>query len=78
MKVLLVLHQLQAGGAEVMALDLARGLTDEGVQCVVAALHSSPGDTVLNGVYSSRILGGGAHSGQCTGLLSASFRALLP
>jgi glycosyltransferase involved in cell wall biosynthesis len=62
MKVLMVVNQLRAGGAEVLAADLARGLTDDGIECRIAALHTSDADlddlgvptTVLGGSVSFR------------------------
>lgn len=62
MKVLMVVNQLRAGGAEVLAADLARGLIDDGIECRIAALHTSDADldnlgvptTVLGGAVSFR------------------------
>jgi hypothetical protein len=44
MKVLMVVNQLHAGGAEVLAADLARGLAGLGVECSLIALHASSVD----------------------------------
>ena len=62
MRVLMVVNQLRAGGAEVLAADLARGLSAAGVECRIAALHASAADrddfgvptTVLTGAVACR------------------------
>jgi glycosyltransferase involved in cell wall biosynthesis len=64
MKVLMVVNQLQAGGAEVLAADLARGLARLGVECALIALHASSVDgehfgiptTVLSGPVTASAL----------------------
>ncbi len=68
MKVLMVVNQLHAGGAEVLAADLARGLAGLGVECSLIALHASyvDGDdlgiptTVLSGPVTASALPGAA------------------
>jgi glycosyltransferase involved in cell wall biosynthesis len=67
-KVLMVVNQLQAGGAEVLAADLARGLAGLGVECALVALHASVADcqdlgiatTVLSGPVTASALPGAA------------------
>ena len=57
MRVLIVVNQLQAGGAEVLAADLARGLSRNGIECHIAALHAS--DAVLDDIgVPTTVLGG--------------------
>ena len=58
MKVLFVLHQVQAGGAEAMARDLARGLRGAGVDSRLAAIHASRGDVGEDGGVPVHVLGG--------------------
>jgi glycosyltransferase involved in cell wall biosynthesis len=62
----MVVNQLRAGGAEVLAADLARGLSGSGIDCRIAALHSSDADlddlgvptTVLGGAVAFRQIPG--------------------
>lgn len=57
MKVLMVVNQLRAGGAEVLACDLSQGLAGLGVECSIAALHASSSDGDNFGVP-TYVLGG--------------------
>ena len=50
MKILMVLNTLRAGGADVLACDLALGLTDLGPTCAIAVLHGNSEDSSVGGV----------------------------
>lgn len=47
---MMVLNSLTAGGAEVLACDLAVGLTELGVQCEIVALHGPSAADAVEGV----------------------------
>jgi glycosyltransferase involved in cell wall biosynthesis len=49
-KILMVLNSLTAGGAEVLACDLALGLADLGATCEIAALHGPSSDNAVGGI----------------------------
>jgi glycosyltransferase involved in cell wall biosynthesis len=57
MKILLVLNTLAAGGADVLACDLALGLTDLGATCAIVALHGPSADSSAGGVPVQTLVG---------------------
>lgn len=50
MKIIMVLNSLTAGGAEVLACDLAIGLTDLGAPCAIVALHGPSAASSVGGI----------------------------
>jgi glycosyltransferase involved in cell wall biosynthesis len=50
MKILMVLNTPAAGGADVLARDLALGLTDLGATCAIVSLHGPPADSSVGGI----------------------------
>lgn len=57
MKILMVLNTLTAGGADVLACDLALGLTDLGATCTIVALHGPSTDKSIGGIPAHALSG---------------------
>lgn len=53
----MVLNTLKAGGADVLACDLALGLTDLGATCTIAVLHGPSEDSSVGGVPVHTLVG---------------------
>jgi glycosyltransferase involved in cell wall biosynthesis len=57
MKILMVLNTLAAGGADVLAWDLAVGLTDLGATCKIVALHGPSEESSVEGIPAQTLTG---------------------